>query len=169
VPKKQRKDKRKKAVGLTESQIQHLVLGWCIDSPVRWHERLGFPFKDETHRKEAWTENRDFLMTLRNDEPSFSTYPQGTRPGAWWDYDAPEPRKLISGTFVAIGDDLFRGIPKRFEDKPVAKWETEFQYLERLDLLFPGEKEVERKPVRIQGPAKRDNLIRLEDFNGHNA
>ena len=169
MPKKQRKDKRKKAVGLTESQIHHLISGWCIDSPVRWHERLGFPFKDEDHRKEAWGENRDFLMTLRNDELSYGTYLQGTRPGAWWDYDAPEPRKLISGTFVAVGNDLFRGIPKRFEDKPVAKWETEFQYLERLDLLFPGEKEVEKAPVKSLCKVNKNNLIRIEDFHRRDA
>ena len=67
----------------------------------------------------------------------------GTRPWGWWQYDAPEPRRRITGQGEpAEGSPLAFGIPTRWrsidpDDPP--RYETERAYLERLDLLTPAD------------------------------
>lgn len=61
---------------LTHDQICHLLYGDCLDgvkpdyhmgSGERW--RMSFPFKDDDHRRQMWTENEDFLMDYIGKEP----------------------------------------------------------------------------------------------------
>lgn len=60
MPTKLRAGKRQ--TRLSEDREAHLVSGTCIDSPVRWHSRLDYPFKDEAHRKKLWLQHRDDLI-----------------------------------------------------------------------------------------------------------
>ncbi len=69
----------------------------------------------------------------------------GTRPNAWWLFDAPEPRAQIGGAAGAIGPGaaLVFGLPKYWalhwspDDPP--EFESEPTYLRRLGLLTAGE------------------------------
>jgi hypothetical protein len=91
----------------------------------------------------------------------------GTRPERWWQYSAPEPRRRVGGvgtpaherladvehyhvgvpwtwitcstlaTYRLIGRDL--GVPAISPAAPPL-YESEATYLERLDLLLPGER-----------------------------
>ncbi|MDX9861651.1 MAG: terminase large subunit [Rhodospirillales bacterium] len=72
----------------------------------------------------------------------------GTRPWAWWEFDALEPRRQISGGPPRDGDGLWFGVPpcwglEQFADPPV--FETESEYLTRLKLLEKGERRREAK------------------------
>ncbi len=71
-------------------------------------------------------------------------YP-GTRPAAWWEFDAPELRGLTGGAFDRTDSPRGRcfatGIPHiaRFNaDPPMV--EAEAAYLDRLGLWLPGER-----------------------------
>ena len=61
MPTKLRAGKRQ--TRLSEDRMAHLVSGTCIDSPVRWHARLDFPFKDEKHRRAVWFQHREEIVT----------------------------------------------------------------------------------------------------------
>ncbi len=81
--------------------------------------------------KDAWLENRDWLL-----ERHIQTFP-GTRPWAWWRFDAPESRKNVT-----VGEEWrdFFGLPYKidFQQEP-AIFETEAEYLKRIGLLEKGE------------------------------
>jgi hypothetical protein len=75
----------------------------------------------------------------------------GFRPKLWWDFTAPEPRRrlggtgdLIQATYPAIKLHHEFGIPASWgpinNDDPPA-FESEATFLQRLDLLLPGELE----------------------------
>ena len=83
----------------------------------------------------------------------------GTRPWAWWKFDAPERRKRIDGPCHPFDNperiervstngtelwdnNLSLGKPSILvvEDCFDAKYETQLDYLKRLDLLIPAEK-----------------------------
>lgn len=53
----------KRQTRLSEDREAHLVSGTCLDSPVRWHSRLDFPFKDEEHRRKVWFQHREELVS----------------------------------------------------------------------------------------------------------
>ena len=66
----------------------------------------------------------------------------GTRPWAWWAFDAPEPRRQISGGPTRDGDGLWCGMPpcwgaEQFAEPPT--FETEWEFLQRLKLFETGE------------------------------
>lgn len=66
----------------------------------------------------------------------------GTRPWAWWEFEAAEPRRQISGGPPREGDGLWFGLPpcwglEQFAVPPL--WETEGEYLARLKLLARSE------------------------------
>ncbi len=89
----------------------------------------------------------------------------GSRPWAWWKFDAPELRRRVDGThpfddpvrikaveeraakhpdFKATANKVYFGKPccLCFPDDFEATYESEFDYLERLGLLLPGELEM---------------------------
>ena len=64
---------------LAPNQFWDLWLGNSFDGPPHW------VFKSEEERREAWEAHKDKIMGewRENNSP-------GTRPGAWWTYEAPE-------------------------------------------------------------------------------
>lgn len=74
----------KRQTRLSEDRMAHLVSGTCIDSPVRWHSRLDFPFKDEAHRKKVWFQHREELVARWGPVELLR---------GWHDYEATEGQK----------------------------------------------------------------------------
>lgn len=71
--------------------------------------------------------------------------PHGSRPWCWWEWSAPEPRQLISGDPAgAITEKgLSFGRPRFYrslETFNMMVYESQIEYLTRLNLLLPEEK-----------------------------
>lgn len=120
--------------------------------------------------REAWEIFRDeILHDWIRDKPQYPGYygpGPGTRPWAWWKFDAPELRRRIDGkphpfenpdriAAIAEREIKFPGFAQTanktyfgtssclfMRDDFGAEYETQQQYLERLDLLLPGEREL---------------------------
>lgn len=112
MPRKARIRRRAK-VELTERERTNLICG-----PYHPHQHVPV-FRDEAERREAWETHRDELIRLNFVKKPLgilcgSGKGFGTRPLAWWEFDAPEP--LRDG-------------------------ETELEFLQRHNLLTPEEKE----------------------------
>jgi hypothetical protein len=131
-----------------------LITGTGFDYNRRWPERSNF----DAMRK-AWEELRHELL------PEWIREHPGTRPYAWWKFDAPEPRRhmephewgaafkmLLAERGGATGTKGGRpkaggnhatiarlsrelGVPER-----TAKYESEVGYLMRLNLLTDDER-----------------------------
>lgn len=112
---RKRRSKTNRLAPLTDDQTLHLLIGWCFNSFK--YKNTDFPFEDDEHRRQLWEHNRDYLVDKDINYTGVCKRKPGTRPAAWWDYEAPEPRR-----------DL----------------ESEEDYLRRLDLLLPGEDEAIR-------------------------
>ena len=100
----------------------------------------------------GWAQIRDDLIA------SWAEERPGTRPRAWWRFDAKEMRQRLSGTGDAVFEGLlpghevfYLGIPIRWilesspagapvdpKDPPI--FESEAEHLRRLGLLLPGER-----------------------------
>ena len=84
----------------------------------------------------------------------------GQRPAAWWDYEAPGMRRPSQGSTESLygGAGVFKGRfkgiynVKTMSDYPI--YEDQSEYLERLNLLMPGEKE----KIEKQEKAEADDL-----------
>ena len=68
----------------------------------------------------------------------------GTRPPAWWAYDAPGLREQIGGRGIRVPDDPrhANGIPtgwRWIDPSDPPSFEAQCVFLERHGLLFPGE------------------------------
>ncbi|HEX9849263.1 hypothetical protein [Candidatus Deferrimicrobium sp.] len=90
MPTKLRTGKRQ--TRLSEDRMAHLVSGTCLDSPVRWHSRLHYPFKDEKHRRAVWFQHREEIVARWGPVELLQ---------AWADYEATEEQKAAfdhSGT-----------------------------------------------------------------------
>ncbi len=76
---------RKTGPALSENQALHLLIGICFDS----HEgrELGFPFRDDEHRRQLWEQNRDWLMAVQLCPDGLRKRKPGTYPAGWLDYD----------------------------------------------------------------------------------
>jgi len=82
--------------GLTPEELERLISGFNIldgDDPA-WAT-------DDEARRQVWLRHREYVMSLQGKPcqgESFAFqrgnvyFAYGTRPSAWWDYDAPEPR-----------------------------------------------------------------------------
>ena len=82
----------------------------------------------------AWSELRDELL------PTWVEQHPGTRPYAWWRFEAPEPRRQVSSGPESLGPATWFGCPSSFRGMPHdGMFETEAEYLERLGLLTPVE------------------------------
>lgn len=74
----------KRQTRLSEDRMAHLVGGTCLDSPVRWHSRLDFPFKDEAHREKVWLQHRAEIIARWGPVELLC---------AWYDYEATEKQR----------------------------------------------------------------------------
>jgi len=72
--------------------------------------------------------------------------PWGSRPWAWWEFDSPGPRRLLSGdpSGAMLEHGYSNGEPRVFKSLAVFKqmqYESQFEFLQRLVLLMEGEAE----------------------------
>lgn len=100
-----------------------------------------------------WAEHKEFIMSLigvniKARYPDFFykgiAVPWGTRPWGWWEYESPQPRRLVAGDPAVIIDNgqFIFGRPRFYRTKDHGcQFESQPDYLERLGLLLPGEKE----------------------------
>jgi hypothetical protein len=112
----------------------HRLDNWLLVALVRgfffppWLWRYGKSGeKNREELKEVWCQFRDEILTLH-----IKQFP-ATRPWAWWEFDAPELRKVVSGSievFDAIGRRSKFGILNygiHSNNPPV--FESEWDYL----------------------------------------
>lgn len=131
--------------GLTDDEREYLLEGYTMLDPDDYsighypnpdYQHGWCPFKDQATMAAAWKKHKKQLMKL---EPF-----QALRCWGWWHYEAPEPRRQISGPKPLEDNSLDQGIPALWEDYEQAKnavFESEYAYLDRLDLLTPEDKE----------------------------
>ena len=103
-----------------------------------------YAFDDAEHMRRCWQLNRDALLVLW-----IQQHP-GTRPRIWWAVDSPEPRQRTDGGVHPFNEPEYKGSTAthygypRYTDAHCpahSAYESDRQYLERLDLLLPGEVE----------------------------
>ena len=133
-PKK--KVERKTDIGLTAAEVETLILGHTI---FDWDQE---PFDTEDARRQAWRRYREQVLALQGQEHGF---PMFTRPEAWWRYESPEPRRLLSGdpTNALPEKGMSLGVPRLYRSHEAWKavtYETQRAYLERLGLMNEAEK-----------------------------
>ena len=152
---------------LTNDQLDHLLLGHTfIGATKPDYGKMGYPFKSKQHRERCWKQNKEYIMSLMGepkDDLCFSgrTFMPGTRPQAWWLYDAPEPRRILKvypdtvdkEQAIKYCEKLMEQMGKNRMASFGAisiiagchgfKHESEFSYLKRLGLLLPGEEGIE--------------------------
>jgi hypothetical protein len=143
-------NRRRRRRGLTP-QHSAGILGFLLTGSRRGApagSRLEIYTKTEADFREAWNDVRDEALVDWVREHA------GTRPSAWWKFDAPQPRRRLGGIgdTCAAGFDL--GMPRWWTTPALARhsrfvavdaadpprFESEAAYLERLGLLPPGEK-----------------------------
>ena len=146
--------KKRLITELEENEIMYLIMGWCL-GPC--------PFQDEEHTKNAWLANKDYIMSLRGskNEHIGLTFENGKRPWAWWQYEAPEPRRIVS---VAPGQDFDKvcdyvkssgkGSFGRYKWSSFEIYESQYQYLKRLGLSFIDEDSMFEDREDIETPEK---------------
>jgi hypothetical protein len=88
----------------------------------------------------AWGRHRGELL------PGWIAEHPGTRPAAWWLYDAPEARRQVAGPPAEFAEAAERwrcdGLPWLLEEPAEgARFESGAAYLRRLGLLERGEAE----------------------------
>ena len=146
MPKKRVKEKKRKPGGrLTEEQVinllgyfEHSILP-AISGSMEALLSKGIIFESEEARRQAWEENRDRLFYLRHDDDKGLVEREAyTRPAAWWNYEAPEPKQ---------------------ED------ETEREYLIRLGLGTAWDQDREREPLREYTEEEQREMV-LEFIRG---
>jgi len=99
MPNKPARAKQRRHVNtMTDAQLEHLLFGWnMLDGDQGFHT--------EEERRECWSHNREYIMGLQGLQGQGKSmelerglyFDFFTRPDAWWDYDAPELRRLLSG------------------------------------------------------------------------
>jgi hypothetical protein len=95
----------------------------------------------ETMQQEEWEKHKKTLLA------EWITASPGSRPWAWWMWDSPGPRQLISGTGTVSGKQLYKGVPlywRTYDEGDLPTYESEASYLDRHGLL----KADERRRVR---------------------
>lgn len=163
MPAKRRKPRKKKNMGFNSYHVDQFRHGFDFH---------GFAFGDINVNRagfrefqRAWEIFRDDVLAdwIRLDpEQERHACGPGTRPYAWWRLDAPEPRQRVDGG-VHPFDDFERterlrashwasqritrtyfGLPSLLcsREENEAIYETQAEYIERLNLWLPGEKEM---------------------------
>jgi len=137
---------------------------------IRGHDFFGDAFGDEIEAmRAAWKEHRAEILA------EYVSANPGRRPWAFWQFDAPEPRRQVGGPTECSGchmvDDgaFFFGLPQHWTgpadfpaflaplmpDKDVPLYESQAAYLKRHKLLSDAESEELNhgafRPVRV-GP-----------------
>jgi len=149
MPRKPMNSKRRKIHDLSIEQL------WVL---IRRHDFLR-TFRNDADRREVWRKNKKYIVGLigqaikpehcgglwANDKIYFAW---GERPDAWWRYDAPEKRQLIPGSpcWEFTTEETYFGLPCgvcgcKAKNYQFPEYESQFEYLQRLDLLLPGEAE----------------------------
>jgi len=98
-------------------------------------ESFGFASWEEA--RATWFANRELLMSLTTEDPARAdfAYLAGTRPWAWWSFEAQLPEEELRD-------------PGRFRPGVLEEWQL--AYLQEHELLEPGELEaVERVGARL--------------------
>jgi len=137
MPRRSTRPKKDKATRLNPDQLDDLITGHVLNS--------GHSFEDEIERRKAWEENKGYLLSLIGQKIpgggffSCGGYSYGSRPRAFWNYEVKEARRIVEQRSLPSG-----------ETYPI--YESEFVFLKRSNLLFPGE---ELEYHRIQRETKR--------------
>ncbi|NQU23106.1 MAG: hypothetical protein HQ567_17650 [Candidatus Nealsonbacteria bacterium] len=153
MPRVKRKSKRRRLTGYTEAHVKHLLTG---------HDFFGEGFRgDRAAMRQAWEAlGSDLLGDWINEHP-------GTRPYAFWVFDAPERRRRIDGKAHPFDNPERQAHVERIAETPEARpdyretmyqlsygtpnslcmrddfeaeYETELDYLDRLGLLTENER-----------------------------
>jgi hypothetical protein len=102
--------------------------------------------EEESDLAGIWEEMRDYVLDLHlhgsEDCSDFTFSPQPfSRPWAWWRFDAPEPRRQLRPGPEPVGPIEWFGRPRGYLGMPPDDmFETEREYLTRLDLLTEEER-----------------------------
>ena len=120
---------------LTLEQRERLLTGFQLSLPE--------PFEDEDDARRVWALHREELLA------DWTSNRPGTRPWAWWAFEATEPRKILAIKRQPSGDSRYQpplrarklsfGVPWPWYD-----WlqvESQAEYLRRLQLLTDAELE----------------------------
>src|SRR5262249_49105146 len=112
--------------------------------PWLWeHLRTGDSFEvelgevtiTEDQLREAWEQLRERVLAEHIAEQP------GTRPWAWWQWDAPEPRRKLDPGPESSWPCRWHGYPLVYGPvRPEDQYEAEVDYLRRLGLLTEDEK-----------------------------
>lgn len=99
MPVRPRKEitRRASGGGLTWPELADLIQGFCF---------FDEPFFDDQARRKCWKTHCKYIMGLQGKDVQGEAFGLsqgvyfdfGTRPAAWWKYEAPGPRRFISCT-----------------------------------------------------------------------
>lgn len=144
MPTKRTKTSRnRRRTDLADWQVEYLFTGGgcCPENPATCccsEDKPGFGFLCEFFRAgEVWADYRDALMV------DWVRLHPGSRPWAWWQFDAPEPRERLGGQ------------GKRFSEF--------FNVTPHLDRGIPCEGWIDRQTVKDQGGWVRGRRLRYSD------
>ena len=146
-----RKTRRKKRTNkYNEWHLHQLATGHCYIA--------GTAFDDDMEAMQvAWEQLREPIMEVWKVEFA------GTRPYAWWKFDAPEYRQRIDRNPHPFDNperedmQLYFGKPRMMigKDDFMAEYEGELEYLLRLGLIEPEEvKKFQEKPQHSKRPQR---------------
>lgn len=122
--------------------LEQLITGDCL------LDDLDHPLLSEKALKRQWKRSRDYVMSLVG-QPVYSfpfsgrvATPWGRRPWCWWQFEAPEGRKMITGdaSNICPMSPIWFGVPKLYTRiDHGCRFESQVDYLTRLGLLLPDE------------------------------
>jgi hypothetical protein len=136
------------------SDVYELVSGHFYDCTLHYcHEH------DEDSQRALWEELKDDIVR------EHLKYSPGTRPWAWWKWEAPEMRRVVGvdrdpddddGTECPLPAFEDLNLPERFKDNYFGCpnvydghiYESELDYLKRHKLLLPEERNAQQKSSR---------------------
>lgn len=131
---------RKSEMGLTHAQVTRLINGVNILDC----DKDCFP--SGTDLRKVWKKNKQSIMALQGKLVDHNEifemqrgsiyFEYGTRPWGWWQFDAPEPLRLLR---VEPPSQEPEGCPV-WARIPTEVYESEVAYLERHGLLTKAEK-----------------------------
>ena len=133
--------------GLTDWDVEYLLGGsTLLDDP---------PDFDVALIPQKWQQNKDWIMKWwhtgeHHEKPDDPKDRLGTRPWAWWAYDAPEERrKYISGDCDMLAwERPYFGVPTGYwRTHKEYVFESQYAYLKRHNLLTKEEKELKDIPM----------------------
>jgi hypothetical protein len=142
------RDRAVEAATLAQDDVRFFLVGFSHFSDV--------PTWDRESQLSAWK-----LLSPHIISRWLAALP-GSRPAGWWMFDAAELRRQITGPRVESSERYWLGMPN---PRPAATdFETEADYLTRLALWRPGEREafdeIERELRRQSGGGEPDDFFR---------